>query len=416
MVAISQLSMLKELSVRNLEHVSDSPLLLIAESCRHLRSLDISGIDMASLSVAEAFVDRCYKLETFNCELCNFTSTQFAKVVRPKLPLGIPNGLRSKLEPRPRPILEYNRFVIETREMRIKSWVITKFAKYVIAWARMKNEKKTRKIAMETIKRVWFEYLHRHHLFHLWGSRNEKKRAANIIQQWWKRMEGCLQAKWKVRRMRRRFQSAWLLQRYYRGHMARKRSYNKFRSLYDKYTLIGHMAHKYWVLVHAREFHRNLLKVQSVGRMFPHKLNYILYRRALITLQCKIRNWLKRRRACRKAMSWIMSGLEGHATAANVIRKNWRVRMFNKTMSTFVFICAIYWRTIDDEKDWRIVQLQAWYRGSIVRLHKWRVEEEPRIIYRKANKIQALWWRYRIRCWYLPFKEKKKGLTQYGAK
>ena len=33
MVAISQLSMLKELSVRNLEHVSDSPLLLIAESC-----------------------------------------------------------------------------------------------------------------------------------------------------------------------------------------------------------------------------------------------------------------------------------------------------------------------------------------------------------------------------------------------
>ena len=120
MVAISQLSMLKELSVRNLEHVSDSPLLLIAESCRHLRSLDISGIDMASLSVAEAFVDRCYKLETFNCELCNFTSTQFAKVVRPKLPLGIPNGLRSKLEPRPRPILEYNRFVIETREMRIR--------------------------------------------------------------------------------------------------------------------------------------------------------------------------------------------------------------------------------------------------------------------------------------------------------
>ena len=166
------------------------------------------------------------------------------------------------------------------------------------------------------------------------------------------------------------------------------------------------MVHKCWVLVHVREFHRKLPKQSIV--MFPHKLNFILYKRALITLQNKIRNWLKRRKACRNAMNWIMSGLEGHASAANVIRKNWRVRMFNKTMSTFVFICAIYWRSIDDEKDWRIVQLQAWYRGSIVRLHKWRVEEQPRIIYRKANKIQALWWRYRTRCWYIPFKRKKK--------
>ena len=115
-VAMSQLSMLQTLSIRNLEHVTDSPLLLLAESCRHLQSLDISGIDMASLQVVEAFADHCYKLETLNCELCNFTSGQFSKVVKPKLPLGIPNGLRSKLEPRPRPILEYNRFVIKTRE------------------------------------------------------------------------------------------------------------------------------------------------------------------------------------------------------------------------------------------------------------------------------------------------------------
>lgn len=415
-VAISSLANVEVLSIRNLEYVTDNPLLLLAESCRHLRSLDISGIDMVSIQVVKHFAELCYKLETFNCELCNFTSGEYAKVVRPLLPLGIPNGLRSKLEPRPRPILEYNRFVVDTREKRIKSWVITKFARFVIAWARVRHEKVRRREAIATIKRVWYEYLQRHHLFHLWGSRNAKKRAANILQQWWRRMEGCLNAKWKVRRMRKRLHAAALVQRVFRGHMARKRTHNRFRRLYDHYTKIGHMAHKYWVLVHAREFHRRLLKVQSVGRMFPHKLNFILFKRALVTLQGRTRSWLKRRRACRRAMNWILSDLEGHAVAANIIRKNWRIRMFNKTMSTFVFICAIYWRSIDDEKDWRIVQLQSWYRGSIVRLHKWRVEEKPRIIARKATKIQALWWRYKARCWYVPFKKKKKMFNRAWRK
>ncbi len=415
-VAICNLANVEVLAIRNLEYVTDSPLLLLAESCRHLRSLDISGIDMLSIQVVKQISSLCYKLETFNCELCNFTSGEYAKIVRPLLPLGIPNGLRSKLEPRPRPILEYNRFVIDTREKRIRAWVITKFGKSVIAWGRMRAEKRRRKDAILAIKRVWYEYLHRHHLFHLWGSRNAKKRAANILQQWWKRMEGCLNAKWKVRRIRKRLHAASLLQRFYRGHMARKRTYNRFRRLYDHYTRIGHMAHKYWVLVHAREFHRKLLKVQSVGRMFPNKLNYILFKRALITLQEKIRSWLKRRRACRRAMNWILSDLEGHAVAANIIRKNWRIRMFNKTMSTFVFICAIYWRSIDDEKDWRIVQLQSWYRGSIVRLHKWRREEQPRILIRKATKIQAVWWRYKARCWYVPFKKKKKMFNRAWRK
>jgi len=130
-----------------------------------------------------------------------------------------------------------------------------------------------------------------------------------------------------------------------------------FQKLYYFYNKIGHMAHKIWVLVYAREFNRKHVLVQSIGRMFPPKLNYILYRRALITLQLKIKNYCKRRNDVKKRMLFMLSALEGHTVAANVIRKNWRVRMFNKTMSTFIFICAIYWRTIEDEKDWRIIQV-----------------------------------------------------------
>ena len=186
-VANSSLANVEVLSIRNLEYVTDNPLLLLAESCRHLRSLTSlestwSRFRSSSTSPSSA------QLETFNCELCNFTSSEYAKVVRPLLPLGIPNGLRSKLEPRPRPILEYNRFVVDTREKRIKSWVITKFARFVIAWARVRHEKVRRREAIATIKRVWYEYLQRHHLFHLWFSQRQEA-AANILP-WWRRMEG----------------------------------------------------------------------------------------------------------------------------------------------------------------------------------------------------------------------------------
>ena len=84
-VAMSKLEDLHILSMRNLDNVCDSPLLLLAQSCRHLKSLDISGLDLVSISVCEAFAVGCYKLETFNCDLCNFTADDYTKVVRAKI-------------------------------------------------------------------------------------------------------------------------------------------------------------------------------------------------------------------------------------------------------------------------------------------------------------------------------------------
>ena len=407
-VAMCNLKSLRSLAIRNLDNVTDSPLLLLAESCTKLTSLDISSLDMVSINVVHAFAKHCYQLETLNCDLCNFTTGDFSAATRTKLPLGMPNGLRSKLEPRPRPILEYNRFVVQTRECRFAAWVLTKFAIYVIAWGRLRRCKTARRSAIQTIKRVYYDFLNRRRLQHLRGNKNQKTRCANILQKWAKRCLGSKAQGWQKRDAKRRQAMTLLIQRIFRGHRARKRMRNKFRRLFYFYTLIGHMAHKYWVLHHARIFHKKLLQVQSIGRMFPVKLQYILTRRSVVTFQIHIKNYLKRKRDCRAAIARIMFALDGENEAANVIRKNWRIRMFNKTMSSFIFVCAIYWRTLDDEKDWRTVQLQAWWRGSRVRLVNWRVREIPRIIYRAAAKIQALWHRYKVRCWYLPYKAKLK--------
>jgi len=400
-VAMCNLKDLKTLSIRNLDNVTDSPLLLMAESCTKLSSLDISSLDLVSINVVHAFVKNCYKLETFNCDLCNFTASDYGNVIRPKLPLGMPNGLRSKLEPRPRPVLEYNRFVVQTRDCRFAAWKLTKFANYCIAWSRQRNTKKMRRQAIETIKDRYFDYLNRHRLYHAWGTKNQRIRCSNILQKWAKKCLGSKTNSWKARDKYRREKNALFIQRVFRGHKARKRTRNKFRRLFYFYNMIGHMVHKYWVLYYVRIFHKRLIQVQSIGRMFPPKLTYILTRRSIITFQIKIRRILKRKRDCRAAMDRIFMSLEGEAIAANVIRKNWRIKMFNKQMSTFVFICAIYWRTLDDEKDWRVFQLQAWWRGSAVRLACWRVREIPKIIFRKATKIQALWNRYRARCMFL---------------
>ncbi len=44
-----------------------------------------------------------------------------------------------------------------------------------------------------------------------------------------------------------------------------------------------------------------------------------------------------------------------------------------------------------------------------MRLRVWRIREAPKILVRKANKIRALWWRYKTRLWYVPWKAKKKS-------
>jgi hypothetical protein len=407
-VALSNLKNLYILSIRNLDNVTDSPLLLLSESCTKLKSLEISGLDMISINVVKSLSKYCYKLETLNCDLCNFTSGDFADVVRPRLPLGMPNNLRSKLDQRPRPIYEYNKFVVQTRECRFAAWILTKFGIYCIAWVRQRQCKRDRIAAIKQIKISYFNFLQRRRQLHYNGNKNQRTRCANILQQWAKQQLGNKIVMWKRYSLYKRSKKALIMQRIFRGHMARKRTKKIFEKLFYYYNLIGHMAHKIWILHYARIFNKKHILIQSVGRMFPHKLTFILTKRSIITLQIKIRNYLKRRRGCRGCIQYLIREIGGQESSANVIRKNWRIKMFNKQMSTFVFICAIYWRTLDDEKDWRQVQLQAWWRGQMVRNENWRIRELPKMRERKALKIQSIWYRYLTRCWYIPFKKKLK--------
>ena len=136
--------------------------------------------------------------------------------VRPRLPLALPNGLRAKLDPRPRPILEYNRYVVATREMQLKAWILCKFGIYCIAWGRQRREKTARKNSIITISRIWYEYINRHRKFKMMGSKNERVRSANVLQKWVRRCNGCKKAQWKKSLLRREYRATALLQRFYR--------------------------------------------------------------------------------------------------------------------------------------------------------------------------------------------------------
>ena len=191
--------------------------------------------------------------------------------------------------------------------------------------------------------------------------------------------------------MLQRSRAAALVQRVYRGHMVRKRVRATFARLYRFYTKIGHLVWRAELVYAARRVHRHIIKAQSGGRMLPIKINFWLYRRAIRTLQIRFLNYFKRRRAAARALARILDKLDSRTVAANVIRKNWRIRMFNKKMSGYVFFCCIVWRSRDDDKDWRLLMLQSWYRGSIVRLHKWRRDQIPIAANRSALRIQRLY-------------------------
>ena len=390
MLAIARFKRLEVLAVSNCDSINTEAMCTIAQSCRFLRSVEFSGMDLVGIEAVSAFCRHCPNLSHLTCDNCNFRQNEFIDATRLHVALSKPMTTRMALEPRPRPVLEHNRYTLRIKEMDVRVRVLQRFCKAIAVRTRSHRHHNLNKQAVIDIRRLFQAYQHEK------GKRKDKlwrilkRRAALIIQKWFMRMSGIFQNWKKVRRMKHRNIAVWLIQRVYRGHMARKRVRAAFQRLYRFYNKIGHLVWKYRVILDARKTHRHILKAQSIGRMFPYKLNYWLYRRSIKTIQVRFLNYFRRRQASHRAINSIVSKLECKAVSAAKIQKNWRIRQFNKQMAPYVFFCCIVWRTRDDERDWRIVMVQSWYRGSIQRIKQWRLDQIPIVRNRAAKSIQKV--------------------------
>jgi len=406
--SIAKLKNLEILGIRNCDYIDDSGIISVAKGCRRLRHLEMSSLDLASPRSLVFLTHFCTRLVLLNGESCNFNFTEYGAIVNKSLPLAKQFNRRIGLQPRARPIMEYNKYVMKVREANKKILIIQKFCRFVlkhIRWIRYQNG---RRRAIHTVTRVYNEFLKRKRKVKNKLRNINRNAAAKILQIWTKHMLALLYARRKANHLRRQRDARLMLQRVFRGHKSRKRVAYLFRRLYYYYNKIGLIVHKYWVMHAARKLHKQILKVQSSVRMFPRKLDYYLIRKGIRPLQYRAKNYMKRKNAVKRIIEGFILEVEKTEVAANKIRKLWRVYRFNSMMSPFILTCAIFYRIDSDEKMWSSLIMQKYVRRYLAILKVDRIRSGPIIRERSTIKIQSIWRRALTRHWFKPYKMKMK--------
>lgn len=406
--SISRFKHLEILGMRNCDYVDDSGLIAIAKGCRFLRQLEMSSLDLASPRSLIYLTHFCHRLVLLNGESCNFNFTEYGSIINSKLPLAKQFNRRIGLQPRPRPILEFNKYILKVREATKKILVLQKFCKYALKHIRWLRYQNGRRRAVHTVSRVYNDFLKRRKKVKTKLLNINRNSAAKILQKWTRHMLAMLYARRKANYLRRRRDARLTLQRVFRGHKSRKRVAYLFRRLYFYYNKIGRLAHRYWVIHAARKLHKQILQAQAVARMFPRKLDYYLLRKGIRALQYRAKNYMKRRNAIKRIIERFIAEVEKTEVAANKIRKIWRTYKFNSMMSPFILTCAIFYRIDSDEKMWSALIMQKYVRRYLAILRVDRIKAGPIIRERSTIKIQALWRRSLVRKWYKTYRLKKK--------
>lgn len=408
--SIAKFKKLEVLGIRNCDYIDDSGIIAIAKGCRQLMQLEMSSLDLASPRSLTFLTHFCTRLVMLNGESCNFNFTEYGKIVN-TLPLAKQFNRRIGLQPRPRPIVEFNKYVMKVKEANKKILVIQKFCKFVLKHIRWMRYHNGRRRAIHTVARVYAEFRKRKDKVRKKLKNIGRNASAKILQTWTRHMLAMLYARRKVKHLRRQRDARTMLQRVFRGHKSRKRVAYLFRRLYYYYNKIGVLIHRYWVMHAARLLHKRILKVQAVARMFPRKLDYYLVKKGIRPLQYRARNYMKRRVAVKKIIESFIIEVEKTEVAANKIRKNWRVHRFNSMMSPFILTCAIFYRIDSDEKMWASLIMQKYVRRYLAILVVDRIRSGPITRERSTIKIQSMWRRARTRNWYKSFKKKKKFIN-----
>ena len=407
MAYISTLKFLETLGIRNCDTVTDASVKLIGKKCIHLKSFEMSSLDLVSIDAIKYIAQNCPKLQSFTCNSCDFTASKFAEVVNKYSPLCEAALGRRKLVKRNPLIFEYNKYVVSMREKSKKTLILQKFFRVLVGFSRMFAYRKQRKGAIVTIGKKLKEFKEWRRLEVRVRQRRILNNVASKIQRWARRKLGIKFAKKKLIFYKDTGWARQLLQRVYRGHMCRKRCYKTFQRLFLWYNKLGILFHKYIIMSAARKLHRQILMVQSVVRMFARKVDYIFVRRSVVTIQHKLQNWNKRRECARSVIENFISRRELEDMSANVIRKLYRVKKFNREMSSYMHLCAVWHRIDLDDRIYHAGIIQKYYRGFIVRLRIARKNARPGIEFRAATKIQSIArWRI-VHEWFPRFKKRK---------
>ena len=391
--AITRLVNLETLGLRSCDYTTNGPILAVAESCKRLQSVEVSNLDYIDVECICAFATHCPDLTALGAEGCNLTAKEFNAALEQQLPFAKPISNKCRLERYPLSVVQFNKYVQVLQRLDAACRVIQKFARFIISTVLLRLAKKFKRKKLMDTRRAFHAFKDA-----LWkaGADNRKifrHQAAADLQYCMRRLFAIRLARLHARTLRQQRDSRGLLQRFFRGYMSRKRTTATATRLYYYYNQIGYLVHKYIIVQAARRLHRQILATQGFARMIPHRVPYRDFLYALGVLQRKWRFYKERMDRQRHKEFLIAENLRVEAerrhVAARILQRNLKAALFNKQMAPYIFMCCIYYRSEYDEQKWYSTMLQRYWRGYIVRLHKWRRDDRARLEFESASRIAA---------------------------
>jgi hypothetical protein len=391
--AVAELPNLHVLGIRGCDHATDASIIAIATSCTKLHSVDMLNLDYLSAEVLGAFAAHCPLLTTLNGEGCNFTAKEYVVALQKKLPFATPIGSTCRLISLPRPVVNFNRYVMEVKRQSRYARVLQRFGRFIVGTYLLRIAKKLKRQEAANMKKIFAAFRQGVQRSKKEGLRVKHHYAAIDLQRGMRKVYAVHLARLRARRLRRQRDARHLLQRVFRGFASRKRTIATFKRLYIFYNRIGHLVHKYVVLREARRTHRRILCVQAFARMVAPLARFRLLRWAVRTLQIRWKYYVRhnQEKLYRQQLERERLRLEGirRDKAARFLQRNWKHSFFNKSMAPFILTACIYFRINYDEQKWHSTMIQRRWRGYIVRLKLYRKSAIARRRYNAAVTIQA---------------------------
>jgi len=404
---VCRLTNLEILSIRGCDQVTEPTIINISSSCRKLREVEISNLDLVGSAAVMSLVRNCQGLTSLACEGCNIVEKEFLSCVSHQLPFAQAAIGKCRLELQPRPVREYNNHILTMREKHRHCFTIQRFMRMAAAVTVVRFMRKMRIKNRKQLKRIFKALKQVVHRSSRESLRKLQGRAAMRLQRLLRRCFAVCLARRKARRLRLERDSCLTIQRVFRGFKSRKNFFWKFRAHFRQMTAFRNIGRKIILLQSARRLHTRILLVQEFGRTFAIRVRYLRMRSGFVVLQRRFKVYFAKKQVqdvVDHELERVLAEERKRHRAARTIQYNLKAALFNYEMSKFILVSCIHYRTEYDLHKWHSTILQKRWRGFMVRLKIKRHNKFQALQYRSAAMIQSVVRRRYCRKRYLPYR------------
>jgi hypothetical protein len=416
-MSILKCTELEYLNIRSVDTLTDKPMRILARFLPKLKHLDISSLDLVGSSTVMDFCKRCPELTVLNCVSCDLIANDLARA-SVHLPMAYSTDGKYRLEPRPKCIASFNRYVQDLRYAgeacrKIQRFLYKRYMRKLSVQSGLKYL-----MLIVRLQKHFRGFLQRRRYLNYIERMHSAKQHAILLQRVMRRVLAIRAAKRKRFFLLKQRKAAIVIQRHFRGHAARKRANRRRLHVMRIRRKLYFFMRKTYAIVKVRDLHSKILKVQSCARRFICYRRYCRVKIGVRELHVLAKKFIAERRRLNKYVEKFFIQIVGYIAAAIRLSRWWKSISHNRSIVRFVVLCA--------QTHWNHKVMAAWttdlqHKSAIIiqraaREWRWRryqafQEANKKAFIRAAVEVQRVWRGVRVRRWYKKWRDFKKRVA-----